>query len=145
MVHVEIFWGGETGEATLGARYQKGTVQIFPSYKFASKLWNLKEYFFCSIDTWLDGKCVSCCPEHPWLTSNAALIAAAGSRSIFHDASDDESAGDFSDIDDDDVGGVDGVCGAQGLVVDADDNGNVAEAAPPKTKAGILTPAYSNY
>lgn len=101
MVHVEIFTGGETGEETLGARFQKGTVQFFPSYKFSSKLWTLKEYFFCSIDTWLDGQCVSCCPEHDWVTSNAALIAAAGSRSIFYDPQDDESAGDFSDIEDD--------------------------------------------
>jgi hypothetical protein len=104
MVHVEIFTGGETGEETLGARFQKGTVQFFPSYKFPSKLWTLKEYFFCSIDTWLDGQCVSCCSEHDWVTSNAALIAAAGSRSIFYDPQEDESAGDFSDIEDDGEG-----------------------------------------
>lgn len=43
MVHVEVFVGGDTGEATVGARFQKGVVQEFPSYKFPSTLWNLKK------------------------------------------------------------------------------------------------------
>mmetsp|Transcript_21428 Transcript_21428/g.31037 ORF Transcript_21428/g.31037 Transcript_21428/m.31037 type:complete len:826 (-) Transcript_21428:53-2530(-) len=103
MVHVEIFLGGETGEATIGARYQKGTVQIFPSYLFPSKLWNLEKVYFCSIDTWLNGQCVSVCPEHQWISSNAALAMAAGSRSIFHDSSDDESAGGCSDVEDEEM------------------------------------------
>jgi NADH:ubiquinone oxidoreductase subunit 2 (subunit N) len=34
MVHVEIFTGGETGEQSIGARWQKGVVQFFDSYKF---------------------------------------------------------------------------------------------------------------
>jgi hypothetical protein len=94
MVHVEIFLGGETGEETIGARYQRGTIQIFPSYLFESKLWKLKQLHFCSIETWLDGQCRSVCPEHQWLDSSTALLASAGSRSIFYDSEDDISAGE---------------------------------------------------
>lgn len=87
MVHVEIFLGGETGEATIGARFQKGFVQIFPSYKFDSKLWTLKQFHFCSLDTWLDGVCQSHCPEHPWIIPTVFT----GGKSIFDD--EEESAG----------------------------------------------------
>jgi len=99
MVHVEIFYGGETGEATIGARFSKGVVQIWPSYKFDSTLWKLHSYYYCSIDTWLEGECVSHCAEHEWKCSAAKLALAAGERSIFNDneeeekQSDDESAG----------------------------------------------------
>ena len=99
MVHVEIFYGGETGEATIGARFSKGVVQIWPSYKFDSSLWKLHSYHYCSIDTWLEGECVSHCMEHEWKCSAASLALAAGERSIFNDNnndqedSDDESAG----------------------------------------------------
>ena len=88
MVHVEIFLGGETGEATIGARFQKGFVQIFPSYKFDSKLWTLKQFHFCSLDTWLDGVCQSHCPEHPWIIPTVFT----GGKSIFDD--EEESAGE---------------------------------------------------
>ena len=37
MVHVEVFIGGESGEETIGARWQKGHVQVHSSYKFKSK------------------------------------------------------------------------------------------------------------
>ena len=105
MVHVEIFYGGDTGEATIGARFSKGVVQIWPSYKFPSTLWKLHAYHFCSIDTWLEGECRSYCEEHEWKCGAASLALAAGERSIFNDAndhgdeedegkeSDDESAG----------------------------------------------------
>lgn len=95
MVHVEIFLGGETGEETIGARYQKGFVQIFPSYKFDSKLWTLKEFHFCSIETWLDGICQSYCSTHPWIIPTVNT----GGKSIFDDDDSDVSAGD--DFDDD--------------------------------------------
>ena len=66
MVHVEIFLGGETGEATVGSRWFKGRVQVFDSYKFTStNYYNIKHHFK-SIDTWLRGICRSHCPEHPW-------------------------------------------------------------------------------
>ena len=59
MTHVEIFLGGDTGEATIGARYMRGTVSVFPSYKFESSLWTVDKYYFCSIDTWLNGECIT--------------------------------------------------------------------------------------
>ena len=48
MVHVEIFLGGETGESTLGARWQKGRCKVFDSYKFTSKNYHSIEYHFRS-------------------------------------------------------------------------------------------------
>ncbi|CAN0339753.1 unnamed protein product, partial [Ectocarpus fasciculatus] len=97
-VHVEIFLGGETGEATIGARFQKGVVTVFPSYKFESKSWTLIRHHFRSIDTWLDGQCVSHCTEHPWISESGSLYAAAGRRSIFNDQEDgEEAAGDYDD------------------------------------------------
>jgi hypothetical protein len=97
-VHVEIFLGGETGEATIGARYQKGVVQVFPSYKFVSKSWDLISYHYRSLDTWLDGLCVSHCSEHPWVSESGSLYAAAGRKSIFNDEEDDDvDAGDYGE------------------------------------------------
>lgn len=66
MVHVEIFIGGETGEATIGARWAKDVVKVFPSYKFVSKAYYDIKHYYRSIDTWLDGICKSFCPEHSW-------------------------------------------------------------------------------
>jgi hypothetical protein len=83
-VHVEIYLGGEHGlESTIGSRYHKGTVSIFPSYKFTSTTWSLVKYHYRSIDTWLNGICKSCCPEHPWQSDSLAYLEAAGKRSIF--------------------------------------------------------------
>jgi tubulin--tyrosine ligase like protein 10 len=75
-------------------------VDIFPSYKFVSKNWELVKYHFRSIDTWLDGVCKSCCPEHPWSTDDTVIRGATGKNSIFYVDSDDEDAGN-ADIDDD--------------------------------------------
>ena len=58
MVHVEIFYGGETGEQTIGARWFKGVVSIFNSYKFTSEKYYDIQYHFKSIDTWLQGICM---------------------------------------------------------------------------------------
>ena len=57
MTHVEIFLGGETGEQTIGARWTKGVVKIFDSYKFPSKAYERRKFHFKSIDTWLEGIC----------------------------------------------------------------------------------------
>ncbi|KAJ1441571.1 hypothetical protein B484DRAFT_322474, partial [Ochromonadaceae sp. CCMP2298] len=56
-VHVEIYLGGETGEATIGSRFHRGNVSVFPSYKFDSSTWELQQYHFRSLDTWLGGEC----------------------------------------------------------------------------------------
>jgi hypothetical protein len=99
-VHVEIFLGGETGEATIGSRYHKGCVSIFPSFKFTSTSWSLVQYHFRSLDTWLNGECRSHCSEHPWHSDLLGIEAAAGKRSIFSTDTDDESAGGNEEEDD---------------------------------------------
>lgn len=58
MVHVEIYLG--EGKS-IGARWQKGTIQVFDSYKFSSTLYHDIEWHFRSIDSWLEGKFVSHC------------------------------------------------------------------------------------
>ena len=81
MVHVEIWTGGETGEQSIGARWQRGVVQYFDSYKFNSTSYHSMKYHFKSIDTWLEGICKSHCKEHAWSSSN--LQWAPGKNSIF--------------------------------------------------------------
>ncbi|EDQ90416.1 uncharacterized protein MONBRDRAFT_24169 [Monosiga brevicollis MX1] len=66
MVHVEV-WLGE-GEKTIGARHQTGVIQVHDSYKFVSKSYGNMQFYFRSIDTWLDGVCKSHCTEHDWLS-----------------------------------------------------------------------------
>jgi hypothetical protein len=68
MVHVEIFLGGPTGEQSLGARWFKGAVQVFDSFKFVSTNYYDIKWHFKSIDLWLKGICTSQCNEHPWGT-----------------------------------------------------------------------------
>ncbi|EGD83591.1 hypothetical protein PTSG_04199 [Salpingoeca rosetta] len=85
MVHVEV-WMGD-GEKTVGARYQRGVVQVHDSYAFESKSYYNMKYYFRSIDTWLDGICKSFCPEHEWKTlhpspSTAACIAWAEAKVV---------------------------------------------------------------
>ena len=62
MVHVEVFTGGETGEQSIGARWQRGVVKYFDSYKFESTAYHSIVFHYKSIDTWLDGICKSHCP-----------------------------------------------------------------------------------
>ncbi len=66
MVHVEIFVGGETGEQSIGARWQKGTVQLFDSFRFESKNYYDIKFHFKSLESWIDGTCESFCKQHPW-------------------------------------------------------------------------------
>lgn len=56
-------------------------------------------YHFRSIDTWLDGICKSCCPEHPWQSDALSYVEAAGKRSIFCEdcTAEDVSAGGEED------------------------------------------------
>lgn len=55
ITHVEI-WMGD-GEKSLGARWQRGKVQIFDSYKFDSTSYHIEEFIFKSLDPWLAGHC----------------------------------------------------------------------------------------
>lgn len=64
IVHVEIWLGH--GEKVLGARWQRGRVEIHKSYKFEAKSYHSMKYHFKSIKTWLAGECKSHCPEHAW-------------------------------------------------------------------------------
>lgn len=66
IVHVEIFVGGETGKATIGARWGKGVVQMWDSYELVSTNYHSIQYIFKSIEPWLDGRCKSFCQEHDW-------------------------------------------------------------------------------
>ena len=79
MVHVEI-WLGDNNK-TLGARWQKGVVEIHNSYQYVSKSYHSMKYHFHSIDTWLDGICESHCAEHPWRRNKRTLL---GKKSIFN-------------------------------------------------------------
>lgn len=83
MVHVEIFMGGPTGEQSIGARWQKGVVQLFDSYKFVSTSYHSIKFHYKSIDTWLEGIWRSWCSEHKWQSSN--LLWAPNKKSIFTD------------------------------------------------------------
>uniref|UniRef100_A0A670JDK8 Uncharacterized protein n=1 Tax=Podarcis muralis TaxID=64176 RepID=A0A670JDK8_PODMU len=77
IVHVEIWLG--YGERSLGARWKRGKSQVFDSYKFVSSTYGNMEYHFKSIETWLQGICVSHCPEHRWASS----MELPSKRSIF--------------------------------------------------------------
>jgi hypothetical protein len=94
MVHVEIFTGGPTGEQSIGARWQRGVIQYFDSYKFVSTSYHSIEFHYRSIDTWLEGICRSWCPTHEWLSCNLNWIP--DKKSIF---SLDEEVYDENDMD----------------------------------------------
>ncbi|PAA88444.1 hypothetical protein BOX15_Mlig023358g1 [Macrostomum lignano] len=81
MVHVEV-WLGD-GPKTIGARWQKGKVQVFDSYKFVSTSYHSQVHHFCSIDTWLQGICRSFCSEHPWKRPSSNPASRSNKYSIF--------------------------------------------------------------
>lgn len=66
IVHVEIYLGGPTKEQSIGSRWNKGTIQIFDSFKFQSKMYHDVKHHFRSVETWLKGVCQSFCEEHEW-------------------------------------------------------------------------------
>jgi len=99
LVHVEIFTGGETGEQSIGARWQRGVVQYFDSYKFTSTSYHSIQFRYKSLDTWLEGVCKSHCDQHSWSSSN--IMWAPGKKSIFSiDDEYDEADMDAPDLDD---------------------------------------------
>ena len=82
IVHVEIFTGGETGEQSIGARWQRGVVQYFDSYKFESTAYHSIQFHYKSIDTWLEGICRSFCETHEWRSDKVSW--APGKHSLFN-------------------------------------------------------------
>jgi len=64
MVHVEIYLGPE--DQSIGARWNKGVIQIFDTYKFKSTNYYDIVFHYRSLETWLDGVCKSFCSIHPW-------------------------------------------------------------------------------
>jgi hypothetical protein len=99
MVHVEIYTGGETGEQSIGARWQRGVVQYFDSYRFTSTSYHSIVCHYRSIDTWLEGMCKPYCKLHNW--SSANLQWAPGKKSIFSIDDDyDEADLNAPDVDD---------------------------------------------
>ena len=90
MVHVEVFTGGgESGKETIGSLPHtcwrtggKCGVQRFSTYECEETAkWKLKRYWFCSIDTWLQGVCKSHCEEHDW--REAAMCDKKCTGSVF--------------------------------------------------------------
>jgi hypothetical protein len=90
IVHVEVFIGGDSGEATIGSRWSKSNpaegkvrgVQIHPSYKYVSKNYDIKRFVFKSLDTWLNGTCRSI--SYPDAAPAVALTQFGG-KSVFED------------------------------------------------------------
>ena len=97
MVHVEVFTGGETGEQSIGARWQKGVIKYFDSFKFESTSYHSIKFHYKSLDTWLEGVCKSHCAEHSWNSSN--LQWAPGKKSIFGAAAGGDGDYDEADLD----------------------------------------------
>ncbi|XP_064642143.1 uncharacterized protein LOC135496646 isoform X2 [Lineus longissimus] len=97
MVHVEI-WLGD-GPKTIGARWQKGKVQVFDHYKFNATSYHSPKYTLKSIDTWLMGICQSYCDVHPW--HRKGKMYAPSTRSVFakRDDSDMQQAQDDDCVD----------------------------------------------
>ncbi|XP_070207307.1 uncharacterized protein [Littorina saxatilis] len=95
MMHVEV-WLGD-GPKTIGARWNKGKVQVFDSYRFDPKSFQDEQYYFRSIDTWLMGICKSYCAKHKWGTSTYN----PSKKSVFYPQQNlslqDQKAGDDSD------------------------------------------------
>jgi hypothetical protein len=101
MVHVEVFVGGETGEATIGSRSTDPTsfkgVAHHASYRsYAERCTASHDFqlFFRSIDTWLNGDCVSRCKECNWNDANAQNVAASRKFGIFRGAASEKGGGD---------------------------------------------------
>ena len=110
MTHVEIFIGGESGEATIGSRKNAmvfdadtglwggdatriGHVSVHPTYKFKSTGYTSDKYYFCSIKPWLERDCrprktdwVGQCPvAGEWIkaTKEQGRSVTTAARSVF--------------------------------------------------------------
>jgi len=144
MVHVEVFLGleggGTTPLSTIGARKQKGHIQVFDSYAFESKSYHSIKFHFCSLDPWLRGECKPELSPGHWIEKNPSLLP--GRKSVFRD--DDEEACEGaggSDCEEDGEAGTAGqgggsgggggvACGSGASAVDGAHGGARAAAAP---------------
>mmetsp|Transcript_40100 Transcript_40100/g.115697 ORF Transcript_40100/g.115697 Transcript_40100/m.115697 type:complete len:662 (+) Transcript_40100:45-2030(+) len=97
IVHVEVFIGGETGEATIGSRWSRNNpsegkvrgVQIHPSYRYPSKNYEVHRFIFRSLSTWLQGTCHS--TSYPDAATGSALAPLnCGGKSIFQDSEEED-------------------------------------------------------
>ena len=76
MTHVEV-WAGD-GPKTIGARWHRGKVQVFDSYRFEARSYHTPTYHLKSIDTWLKGICQRSVP--PMCLRTARAIVCRSSR-----------------------------------------------------------------
>jgi cell wall-associated NlpC family hydrolase len=81
MVHVEVFIGGSTGEATIGSRSRQH-VSKHESFRLESENYYDTQYHFKSIEPWLEGKLQSYCSEHNWVD----VCRKAKRKSVFKDS-----------------------------------------------------------
>jgi len=94
IVHVEVFIGADSGEATIGSRWSRSSsaegkvrgVQIHDSYKYSSKNYEIHRFIFRSLDTWLHGVCKS--QSYPDAVSSQASVECGG-KSIFQEEQDE--------------------------------------------------------
>eukprot|EP00741_Cyanophora_paradoxa_P010672 tig00020538_g10314.t1 len=95
MTHVEIWLG--PGEQSIGSRKSVGRVSLHDSYIFTSQSYHSTVHHYRSIEPWLDGVCVSYCPEHKWKrksipTSSRSIFSAGGSNSASGSSLSEKSA-----------------------------------------------------
>jgi hypothetical protein len=76
VVHVEVYLG--EGKS-IGSRWNAGTISVFDSFKFHSSNWELVKFSFRSLETWLEGTCVSHCKEHSWVSKTKCISVGKGS------------------------------------------------------------------
>lgn len=121
MTHVEIFVGGDSGEATIGSRKHAmmldetgtwqgdptriGHVSEHPTFKFKSTGYSTDKYYFCSIKPWLEGDCRprltewigQCGISGQWIKeSKAGRTVSTETRSVF--TSDECDDGDDANV-----------------------------------------------
>ena len=125
LVHVEVFTGkGPNGQGTIGARWQKGVVQPFDSYKFESTSYHSIEFHYRSIDPWLDGMCKPASCHGGWWIDERQNMA-VNKYSMFNADNDKEAEW----YDDGSAGGDD---------EEGEGEGNVAAGTTPASTASVI-------
>lgn len=86
IVHIEVFIGGSTGEATIGSRSRQH-VSKHDSFRFVSENYYDIEYHYKSIEPWLQGRLESNCSEHNWTDKH--VCKKSKKKSVFKAESDE--------------------------------------------------------